>query len=85
MTWDGSKGGEFLRMIKEEKKMRELCFAFLEKNKKVGGTCSRKPKTLFSYNIDFKCCFGIFFNKTWDYVVIWIGVFSNTKKHILLQ
>jgi hypothetical protein len=24
-----------------------------------------------------------FSNKTWDYVVIWIHVFSNTKKHRL--
>jgi hypothetical protein len=23
---------------------------------------------------------GFFFNKTWDYIVIWIDVFSNTKK-----
>jgi hypothetical protein len=34
---------------------------------------------------NIKCCFGIFFNKTWDYVVIWIDVLNNTKKHKLLQ
>jgi len=27
---------------------------------------------------------GFFFNKTWDYVVIWIAIFSNTERHILL-
>jgi hypothetical protein len=28
---------------------------------------------------------GIFFNERWEYVVIWIFVFSNTEKHKLLQ
>jgi hypothetical protein len=27
---------------------------------------------------------GFFFNKTWDYAIIWIHVFSNTEKHKLL-
>ncbi len=27
---------------------------------------------------------GFFFNKTWDYIVIWIDVFSNIEKHRLL-
>jgi hypothetical protein len=48
------------------------------------GTC-RKPQIMFWYNTNFKCCFGFFFNKTWDYDVIWIHVFSNIKKHKLLQ
>ncbi len=52
---------------------------------RVGNTCSRKPQTLFWYNTNFKCFFGIFFNKTWDYVVNRIDVFSNTEKHRLLQ
>jgi hypothetical protein len=52
---------------------------------RVGGTCGRKPWIMFWYITDSKCCFGIFFNKTWDYTIIWIHVFSNTKKHILLQ
>ncbi len=35
--------------------------------KKIGGvkgTYNRKPHNMFGYNIDFKCCFGISFNKT---------------------
>jgi len=28
---------------------------------------------------------GFFFNKTWDYIVFWIGAFSNIKKYRLLQ
>ncbi len=44
------------------------------------GTCNRKPQTLFWYTTNFNYCFGIFSNKTWDFVVILIHVFSNTKK-----
>jgi hypothetical protein len=28
---------------------------------------------------------GLFFNKTWDYAIIWIDVFNNTEKHKLLK
>ncbi len=28
---------------------------------------------------------GFFFNKTWDYAVMWIHVFNNTEKHKLPQ
>jgi hypothetical protein len=31
VTWDGSKGGEFWKRIKEEKKMREFCFVCFRK------------------------------------------------------
>jgi hypothetical protein len=48
---------------KEENRRRH---GIKTKRKGVGGTFDRKPKTLFLYNTDFKCCFGIFFNKTWD-------------------
>jgi len=27
---------------------------------------------------------GFFFNKTWDYSIIWIHLFSHIKKHKLL-
>jgi hypothetical protein len=38
---------------------------------------------MFWYNTYFKCCFGFFFNKTWDYFVIWIHVFNNVERHKL--
>ncbi len=28
---------------------------------------------------------GFFCNKTWDYIIIWIDVFSDIKKYRLLQ
>ncbi len=68
MTWDGSKGG---RILENKKKKKDETKSFLKKRiGKVGGTCSRKPQTLFWYSTNFKCCFGIFFNKTWDYAII---------------
>jgi hypothetical protein len=40
---------------------------------------------LYFDTIDFKCCFGFFFNKTWDYVVILIHLLCNKKKRKLLK
>jgi hypothetical protein len=31
---------------------------------RAGGTYDRKPQILLWYNTNFKCYFGIFFNKT---------------------
>ncbi len=82
MTWDGFKGGE------QKKKMKLGVGDFFCFERRIGGskgTCNRKPEILFWYNTNFKCYFGIFFNKTWGYVVTWIDVFNNIEKHKLLQ
>jgi hypothetical protein len=47
----------------------------------AGGTCNRKSHILFWYNTYLSVVMGFFFNKTWNYVVIWIHVFSDTNKH----
>jgi hypothetical protein len=77
MMWLGTIQKVRFLENKEEKKMKHKVE---KKVRGVVGTCSRKPQTLFWYSTNFKCFFGIFFNKTWDYVVVWIHVFSNTKK-----
>ncbi len=59
-----------------EKKMKH---GVLEKSKR-----SWKHHKLCFDITHLKCCFGSFFNKTWDHIVIWIHVFSNTNKHKLL-
>jgi hypothetical protein len=53
---------------------------FERKIGRAGGICGRKSQTLLWYNTNFKCRFGIFFNKTWDYAIIWIDVLNYTKK-----
>ncbi len=42
MTWDGSKGGGFWKIVEEEKKMKHGVF-LKNKNRRVGGTYSKKP------------------------------------------
>ncbi len=65
MTWDGSKGGRVLdnKKGKRRRRLKKILESFLEKNRKAGSTCGRKPQTWFGYNTNFKCCFGIFFIK----------------------
>jgi hypothetical protein len=73
---------------KRRRKRRDIVFFFSffwRIIRRTISTCNKKPQTLFLYNIDFKHCFGIFFNKTWDYVITWIDVFNNIEKHKLLQ
>jgi len=72
---------------KRRRKRRDIVFFFffLRIIGRTISTCNKKPQTLFLYNIDFKHCFGIPFNKTWDYVITWIDVFNNIEKHKLLQ
>jgi len=61
------KGG----VLENKRKMRQgelelfLGVSFLWKRiiGRVGGTCGRKPQTLFWYSKKFKCCFGIFFEQ----------------------
>jgi hypothetical protein len=74
------KGGQFWKISKS---LRHKVWERRERG--AIGTYNRKPHTLFWYTIDFNCSFGIFFNKTWDFVVILIHVYNNIKKHILLQ
>jgi hypothetical protein len=57
----------------------------LKKSRRVVGTCSRKLLILFWYSKNFKCCFGFFFNKTWNYAIILKDVFNITEKHTLQQ
>ncbi len=61
MTWDGSKEGRVLdnKKGKRKKRLKKNLWKFLEKNRRVGSTCGRKPQTWFGYNTNFKCCFGI--------------------------
>ncbi len=83
MTWDSSKKKKLWKANERERKRKNR--EFLKIIGIARGTCNRKSQTLFWYNMDFKCCFGFFFNKTWDHAVIWIHVFNNTNKHKLLQ
>jgi hypothetical protein len=39
---------------------------------------NKKPQTLI-------VVLGLFFNKTWDFTIILIHVYSNIEKHQLLQ
>jgi len=59
------KGGEFwiTKKGRGEEDLKKILESFLEKNRKAGSTCGRKPQTWFGYNTNFKCCFGIFFIK----------------------
>ncbi len=43
--------------------MKQRVKVFGERVERVGGTCGKKPQTLFWYNTNFKCCFGIFFQQ----------------------
>ncbi len=52
MTWDGSKGGSSREQMKEETGKLEFrvgvsYFFWKRKIGRVGGTCGRKPYTLF--------------------------------------
>jgi hypothetical protein len=47
--------------------------------------CSKKPQILFWYTTYSNCCFGFFFNKTWDFAISLIHVFNNIEKHRLLE
>ncbi len=51
VTWDGNKRGSFGEQKKEEigklESFLELAFFFKRKIGRVGGTCDRKPQTLF--------------------------------------
>jgi hypothetical protein len=40
---------------------------------------------LFWYTTSFNCCLGFFFNKTWNFVIIFIYVYSIIEKHKILQ
>jgi hypothetical protein len=41
-------------------------------------------KLCFDITKNLNVVLGFFFNKTLDYIVIWIHVFSNIEKHKLL-
>jgi hypothetical protein len=75
--WKGESSGEQRRKYETR--------SFWRRVRGVVGTCSRKPLILFWYNTKFKCYFGIFFSKTWNYAIILRDVFSNIEKHKLLQ
>ncbi len=47
MTWDGSKGGIFGEQQRRKKGVGVSFFCLKKKIGKVGGTCNRKPLTLF--------------------------------------
>jgi hypothetical protein len=79
VTWDCSKGESYGKQ-KETLRHRVL-------EKRVGGvvgTCRRKPQTLFLRYHRFLFFLKICFNKTWDFAIILIHVYNNTKKHRLL-
>jgi hypothetical protein len=82
MIWDYFKGGSSRGQKEEEEDETWRVFSFfLRIIGRVGGICGRKPQ----YNTKFKCCFWIFFNKTWDYIVIWIHVHLLFKFYVVLD
>jgi hypothetical protein len=60
--------------MKKKKKLRE-------KLEKLEVLVVKHHRLCFDIPHILSVVLRIFFNKTWDYVVIWIHVFNNTKKH----
>ncbi len=71
---------------KEEKNMKQgVFFCFGRRIGRRGGICDRKTTNFVLIWHRFEMLFWDFFQKNWDYTIIWIHVFSSTKKHKLLQ
>ncbi len=73
------KGGKFWR-TKERTRRWDWVF-FLEKDRRVGGSCGRKPHTLFWYNKILSVVLGFFSTKLGImlqfglmFLVIWINI-----------
>jgi hypothetical protein len=67
-----------------EKKKKKTRSVFLIRIEEMEVLAIENHRLCFDITQILNVVRGIFFNKTWDYVVIRIHDFNNTKKHKLL-
>ncbi len=65
--------------------MKQGVFFYREEQKELEVLAVENHVFCFDIAQILSVALGFFFNKTWDYAVIWIHVFNNIEKHKLLQ